>query len=83
MKRSAAAAQDAAGAIENLVIRITPQKLNECEPLPIARAVHFARQDFSLGREVRGYGGEERRRRSPHIEALEMGSRAKRTRSGI
>ena len=70
MKISAAAAHDAAGALESLDIRITPQKLNECEPLPIARAVHFARQRFSLGREVRGCGGEGLRRRSPHIEAL-------------
>src|SRR5271163_2233049 len=52
MKTSAAAPQDAASALEGLDIRITPQKLNECEPLPIARAVHFARQRFSLEREV-------------------------------
>jgi hypothetical protein len=56
--------------IENLVIRMTPQKLNECEPLPIARAVHFARQKFSSGREVRGYAVEGLRRRSPNIAAL-------------
>jgi hypothetical protein len=45
IKTSAAAAKVAAGALESLDIRITPQKLNECELLPIARAVHFARYD--------------------------------------
>jgi hypothetical protein len=70
MKRSDAAAMSAAGAVEILDIEITPQKLKGTEPLPIARAVHFARQVFSLGREVRGCGGEEQRRRLPHTEAL-------------
>ena len=49
---------------------MTPQKLNEYEPLPIARAVHFARQRFSLEREVRGYAVVGLQHRSPHIAAL-------------
>src|ERR1700677_4717134 len=35
----AVATHDAVGAVEKLGIRITPQKLKECELLPIARAV--------------------------------------------
>jgi hypothetical protein len=70
MKRSDATARDAARAVVNLDIRITPQKLKGMEPPPIARAVHFARQNFSLRKAVRGFGAEELRRRSPHIEAL-------------